>query len=112
MQTTTPGRRYTDAELTEEAIAPTPGSSPFGLRPPGAAGARGEQPPATPEEARQRRDEQRKFQEKVAQFLKDEGALALLSFGANGDGRRSEEHSSELQSPHHLVCRLLLDKKK
>src|SRR5258708_25526728 len=39
-----------------------------------------------------------------------------------GDGRtpgddlpapqRSEEHTSELQSPDHLVCRLLLEKKK
>src|SRR5690348_17832590 len=36
-----------------------------------------------------------------------------------GDGRpigerhvRSEEHTSELQSPVHLVCRLLLEKKK
>src|SRR5438552_10808562 len=29
------------------------------------------------------------------------------------DGRkRSEEHTSELQSPDHLVCRLLLEKKK
>src|SRR5258708_15240890 len=26
--------------------------------------------------------------------------------------RRSEEHTSELQSPDHLVCRLLLEKKK
>src|SRR5258708_11531705 len=26
-------------------------------------------------------------------------------------GRRSEEHTSELQSPDHLVCRLLLEKK-
>src|SRR5258708_31213617 len=38
---------------------------------------------------------------------------------ANGHGpaaragrRRSEEHTSELQSPDHLVCRLLLEKKK
>src|SRR5438552_7368066 len=29
----------------------------------------------------------------------------------NGLGRRSEEHTSELQSPDHLVCRLLLEKK-
>src|SRR5258708_29571249 len=30
-----------------------------------------------------------------------------------GDVRdRSEEHTSELQSPDHLVCRLLLEKKK
>src|SRR5690348_17436302 len=27
-------------------------------------------------------------------------------------GHRSEEHTSELQSPVHLVCRLLLEKKK
>src|SRR5258708_11069922 len=27
-------------------------------------------------------------------------------------GVRSEEHTSELQSPDHLVCRLLLEKKK
>src|SRR5947208_13146871 len=27
------------------------------------------------------------------------------------DGLRSEEHTSELQSPDHLVCRLLLEKK-
>src|SRR2546422_7780205 len=34
---------------------------------------------------------------------------ALLS---SGDSRRSEEHTSELQSRLHLVCRLLLEKKK
>src|SRR5947208_11534751 len=28
------------------------------------------------------------------------------------DTNRSEEHTSELQSPDHLVCRLLLEKKK
>src|SRR5690348_17441883 len=28
-----------------------------------------------------------------------------------GRSRRSEEHTSELQSPVHLVCRLLLEKK-
>src|SRR4051794_41292717 len=28
------------------------------------------------------------------------------------DAERSEEHTSELQSPVHLVCRLLLEKKK
>src|SRR5258708_14341503 len=38
--------------------------------------------------------------------------------GSNAGGfatlanRRSEEHTSELQSPDHLVCRLLLEKKK
>src|SRR5258708_18109728 len=29
-----------------------------------------------------------------------------------GKNIRSEEHTSELQSPDHLVCRLLLEKKK
>src|SRR5690606_39617008 len=30
----------------------------------------------------------------------------------HGDGDRSEEHTSELQSRENLVCRLLLEKKK
>src|SRR2546426_4994862 len=30
----------------------------------------------------------------------------------HGPGERSEEHTSELQSPCNLVCRLLLEKKK
>src|SRR5207244_10570903 len=38
-----------------------------------------------------------------------------LAFGRNRENRptrsRSEEHTSELQSPDHLVCRLLLEKK-
>src|SRR5258708_25057633 len=32
--------------------------------------------------------------------------------GSQRTHRRSEEHTSELQSPDHLVCRLLLEKKK
>src|SRR5690348_17856373 len=32
--------------------------------------------------------------------------------GSSRTGARSEEHTSELQSPVHLVCRLLLEKKK
>src|SRR3989442_7754470 len=32
--------------------------------------------------------------------------------GGEGGRRRSEEHTSELQSRPHLVCRLLLEKKK
>src|SRR5438876_7243096 len=38
-----------------------------------------------------------------------------LRLGGHRAGRgrpRSEEHTSELQSPVHLVCRLLLEKKK
>src|SRR5438876_8299109 len=35
------------------------------------------------------------------------------TYGTGGGMReRSEEHTSELQSPVHLVCRLLLEKKK
>src|SRR5689334_24737390 len=34
-----------------------------------------------------------------------------IGSGASG-ARRSEEHTSELQSQFHLVCRLLLEKKK
>src|SRR3989442_3207624 len=33
-------------------------------------------------------------------------------FSTDIDGIRSEEHTSELQSRPHLVCRLLLEKKK
>src|SRR5438552_5922534 len=33
-------------------------------------------------------------------------------YDALGNPIRSEEHTSELQSPDHLVCRLLLEKKK
>src|SRR5258708_13663882 len=40
-------------------------------------------------------------------FSADDSAPALLA-----PSFRSEEHTSELQSPDHLVCRLLLEKKK
>src|SRR5438552_11567026 len=36
--------------------------------------------------------------------------LYVLALDTSDD--RSEEHTSELQSPDHLVCRLLLEKKK
>src|SRR5256885_5430368 len=38
--------------------------------------------------------------------------LALAGSIFSLSGRRSEEHTSELQSPCNLVCRLLLEKKK
>src|SRR5439155_3699566 len=41
-------------------------------------------------------------------------ALAVPVYAGNnlnGNGLRSEEHTSELQSRGHLVCRLLLEKK-
>src|SRR2546422_8561656 len=44
----------------------------------------------------------------VAQCGSERGALGLR----RPLGQRSEEHTSELQSRLHLVCRLLLEKKK
>src|SRR5256885_6052430 len=47
--------------------------------------------------------------------LLDRGADFGLVLGMNvplKGGERSEEHTSELQSPCNLVCRLLLEKKK
>src|SRR5947208_13217590 len=41
------------------------------------------------------------------------GVIAVSTDDNNYNAdRRSEEHTSELQSPDHLVCRLLLEKKK
>src|SRR2546422_7779102 len=38
--------------------------------------------------------------------------LLVVAVGGAPLGQRSEEHTSELQSRLHLVCRLLLEKKK
>src|ERR1035438_10901337 len=44
------------------------------------------------------------------------GKHFIVGIGSDGEhersGTRSEEHTSELQSLRHLVCRLLLEKKK
>src|SRR5437899_9763228 len=40
------------------------------------------------------------------------GNLVARYRGTGAGGGRSEEHTSELQSLRHLVCRLLLEKKK
>src|SRR5258708_27636672 len=37
---------------------------------------------------------------------------STIRLAAEAPQNRSEEHTSELQSPDHLVCRLLLEKKK
>src|SRR5689334_25369494 len=42
----------------------------------------------------------------------DDTAVAAAHHVLHGGPRRSEEHTSELQSQFHLVCRLLLEKKK
>src|SRR5690348_17496314 len=48
---------------------------------------------------------------KIRRLGKNADVLAGFA-GATADAFRSEEHTSELQSPVHLVCRLLLEKKK
>src|SRR5258708_7984284 len=59
----------------------------------------------------------RKKQEQIMNSLPEEKAAELLNAMQPDDRTafledRSEEHTSELQSPDHLVCRLLLEKKK
>src|SRR5438552_16057363 len=49
----------------------------------------------------------------LREFRRDDSIRAIiLHVNTPGGGARSEEHTSELQSPDHLVCRLLLEKKK
>src|SRR5438094_1954539 len=44
--------------------------------------------------------------------IRKEGRRARRGAPRGGRRPRSEEHTSELQSPYDLVCRLLLEKKK
>src|SRR5436189_1100375 len=50
----------------------------------------------------------------AARVANEEGVFAIEDHArrANRGDPRSEEHTSELQSPMYLVCRLLLEKKK
>ncbi len=82
--TTAEGRRFTDAELLAEAEAPEPGRvGLFGAPNPAAARARAANQPAGPVLSR---EERMKLQEKIAQFMKDEGVLLVLSESNNGEG--------------------------
>src|SRR5256885_6063100 len=45
-------------------------------------------------------------------LIETEAVAALFDGVQNAEGGRSEEHTSELQSPCNIVCRLLLEKKK
>src|SRR5258708_37187858 len=54
-----------------------------------------------------RRGVRRAHQSARGRDERDRGGLLVP-----GRRARSEEHTSELQSPDHLVCRLLLEKKK
>src|SRR5258707_7502836 len=51
---------------------------------------------------------------RAARAGRDEGVAAVVlhrRVGVDGEEKRSEEHTSELQSRQYLVCRLLLGKK-
>src|SRR5690606_40381888 len=73
-------------------------------RPVGAVGARGP-PPSRPTQTKQT---------EFGTSHQGTGRLggSSRSSSTRGDGCRSEEHTSELQSRENLVCRLLLEKKK
>src|SRR5207244_9098148 len=63
----------------------------------------------------------RRFSNSRTYFFRSSGSIARLCFTYSSSrtesfcraklASRSEEHTSELQSPDHLVCRLLLEKK-
>src|SRR5258708_11435094 len=48
----------------------------------------------------------------VNESARETVGVASYNVSPSTAGARSEEHTSELQSPDHLVCRLLLEKKK
>src|SRR5690625_6743372 len=54
----------------------------------------------------------KEFGDKTAEDINNAGGEAISVFCDVTKPDRSEEHTSELQSRGHLVCRLLLDKKK
>src|SRR5690625_6879196 len=52
------------------------------------------------------------YRHKITPLLRKEGRFPLAAANADFYRDRSEEHTSELQSRGHLVCRLLLEKKR
>src|SRR3989454_1008524 len=100
------GRRHRGTPLALQLRAPGPVAAPshsLTL----AAFARSEPPRAAPDRRLGGRDLLRQL-ELLRRLLEDLGR-ERLDVGHEG---RSEEHTSELQSPCNLVCRLLLEKKK
>src|SRR5438552_16292581 len=56
--------------------------------------------------------DRRRATDELNRRLSELFSLQELSYVLSDSLERSEEHTSELQSPDHLVCRLLLEKKK
>jgi carboxypeptidase Q len=81
------GRRYTENELAELSIAPEPGRlpGPFGGRPQAAPGGPAGRPGAQAG-GPQGQEAARRFASRRNEFLKQEGALAVLTAGQRGDG--------------------------
>src|SRR5437879_8609838 len=70
-------------------------------------------PVASTSRTRINREPQRAvYDRETAYQILDEGFICHVGFSVDGQPYRSEEHTSELQSPMYLVCRLLLEKKK
>src|SRR2546426_7543514 len=57
-------------------------------------------------------EDQRRSKNRNPAVLHGPGPLAVATMRRSAFAGRSEEHTSELQSPCNLVCRLLLEKKK
>ena len=74
--------RYTDAELAEQAQAPDPGAPSFF----GASNASARRNAGGAPNAPMSREERLRLQSKIAQFMKDEGVLLVLSASPNGMG--------------------------
>lgn len=75
MRTDPLGKRFTDAELAQEAIAPDPGAALFG-RP----------IPTTPGQPQNDFRQMRAFRDKLSQFLHDEAPAMVVQQGYLGDG--------------------------
>ncbi len=90
MQTTVPGRRYTDTDLAAEALAPDPAQPAFG--PSVLAGQ--PMPPQLQQyldsvrssQPRMNIEQMRAFRNKLNQFLRDEGVTLVVTTGQRNDG--------------------------
>src|ERR1017187_10870459 len=53
----------------------------------------------------------REFRNAASRFLASRTRFSFIRYRIRSSPQRSEEHTSELQSPMYIVCRLLLEKK-